>query len=65
MISTQARATWFDAFTAAALRAVRDAKCDVAVVECGLGGRRDSTNVLGAEVALLTSVELEHTEACY
>ncbi|KAJ1457498.1 Mur ligase [Pelagophyceae sp. CCMP2097] len=53
-------ATWFDVFTAGALHLVR--RCDYAVVECGLGGRRDSTNLLRAPVAVLTSVELEHTE---
>ena len=58
-------ASWFDVFVAASLLACAEARVGWAVVECGLGGRRDSTNVLGAEVALLTSVELEHTEACY
>jgi len=58
--SPLARATWFDAFTAAALATLRD--CDAVVVECGLGGRRDSTNFLQADVAALTSVEVEHAE---
>ena len=31
-------------------------------MECGLGGRHDSTGELGAELAVLTSIELEHTE---
>ncbi|KAJ8608714.1 hypothetical protein CTAYLR_009653, partial [Chrysophaeum taylorii] len=53
-------ATWFDVFVAASLHAARH--CDWAVIECGLGGRRDSTNVLDAEVCALTSVELEHVE---
>jgi dihydrofolate synthase/folylpolyglutamate synthase len=35
---------------------------DVAVVEAGLGGRLDATNVVDAEVVLLTNVALEHTE---
>lgn len=55
-------ATLFDVLIAASLRAAAKRRCDWAVVECGLGGRRDSTNVLGAEVSVLTSVELEHTE---
>ena len=53
-------ATQFDAFVAAALKASQ--KCDAVVVECGLGGRRDSTNFLAADVAALTSVEVEHAE---
>ena len=41
---------------------VRLGPVDVAVVEAGLGGRRDATNVLGAPVVILTNVGLEHTE---
>lgn len=55
-------ATWFDTFVAASLHACAEAQVDWAVVECGLGGRSDSTNVLASPMALLTSVELEHTE---
>jgi dihydrofolate synthase/folylpolyglutamate synthase len=55
-------ASWFDTFVAGSLLACAEARVDWAVVECGLGGRCDSTNVLGGPVALLTSVELEHTE---
>jgi dihydrofolate synthase/folylpolyglutamate synthase len=55
-------ATQFEALTAAALTKFRDAGVDVAVVEAGLGGRLDATNVLGAGVVLLTNVSLEHTE---
>ena len=55
-------ATQFEVLTAAALVefAVRDV--EVAVVEAGLGGRLDATNVLDAGVVLLTNVSLEHTE---
>jgi dihydrofolate synthase/folylpolyglutamate synthase len=60
--SAGAAASWFDTFVAGSLLACAEARVDWAVVECGLGGRCDSTNVLGAPVALLTSVELEHTE---
>lgn len=56
------RATQFEAITAAALTAFADAHVDVAVVEAGLGGRHDATNVLRSEVVLLTSVGLEHTD---
>ena len=53
--------TQFEAHTATAFVAMAEAHCDVYVVEAGLGGRLDSTNVLGASVVALTSVDLEHT----
>ena len=40
----------------------RRAGVDVAVVEAGLGGRHDATNVLDARVVVLTNVSLEHTD---
>jgi dihydrofolate synthase/folylpolyglutamate synthase len=55
-------ATQFEAVTAAALLAFADAGVDVAVVEAGLGGRHDATNVLRTRVVLLTNVGLEHTD---
>ena len=55
-------ATQFEAVTAAALRAFADARVDAAVVEAGLGGRHDATNVLRTRVVLLTNVGLEHTD---
>ena len=48
--------------TAAALAEFAEAGVDVAVVEAGLGGRLDATNVVDAPVVLLTNVALEHTE---
>lgn len=55
-------ATQFEALTAAALAEFAETDVDVAVVEAGLGGRLDATNVVDAEVVLLTNVGLEHTE---
>ena len=55
-------ATQFEALTAAALAEFAEAGVDVAVVEAGLGGRLDATNVLNARVVLLTNVALEHTD---
>ncbi|MEI7760967.1 MAG: Mur ligase family protein [Thermoleophilia bacterium] len=55
-------ATQFETMTAAALTAFADAQVDVAVVEAGLGGRFDATNVLQSRVVLLTNVGLEHTD---
>jgi dihydrofolate synthase / folylpolyglutamate synthase len=55
-------ATQFEAVTAAALAEFAVAGVDVAVVEAGLGGRLDATNVLGARVVVLTNVSLDHTD---
>jgi dihydrofolate synthase / folylpolyglutamate synthase len=55
-------ATQFEIVTAAALTAFADARVDVAVVEAGLGGRYDATNLLRTRVVLLTTVGLEHTD---
>lgn len=57
-----AEASWFDIVTVAGLVAFRDAGVDWAVLEVGLGGRLDSTNVIDPpEVAVVTNIELEHT----
>lgn len=55
-------ATQFEILTAAALAQFAADEVDVAVVEAGLGGRLDATNVLGARVVVLTNVSLEHTD---
>jgi dihydrofolate synthase / folylpolyglutamate synthase len=55
-------ATQFEVVTAAAFAEFAEASVDVAVVEAGLGGRLDATNVLRAPVVVLTNVALEHTE---
>jgi dihydrofolate synthase/folylpolyglutamate synthase len=54
-------ATQFEVLTAAALAEFAAAGVDVAVVEAGLGGRLDATNVLDAGVVALTNVALDHT----
>ena len=54
--------THFEILTAAALRWFADVAVDVAVVEVGLGGRWDATNVADAQVAVLTNVSLDHAE---
>ena len=56
------QATQFELLTAAALAAFAEAEVHVAVVEAGLGGRYDATNVLRSPVQVLTNVSLEHTE---
>jgi dihydrofolate synthase / folylpolyglutamate synthase len=55
-------ATQFEALTAAALAAFAASGVEAAVVEAGLGGRLDATNVLDAPVVVLTNVDLEHTD---
>jgi dihydrofolate synthase/folylpolyglutamate synthase len=54
--------TYFDVTTAMALAAFADAPVDVAVVEVGLGGSDDSTNVLQANTCVITPIGLDHTE---
>ncbi|MBO4165450.1 bifunctional folylpolyglutamate synthase/dihydrofolate synthase [Micromonospora sp. MMS20-R2-23] len=54
--------TYFDLTTALAFATFADAPVDVAVVEVGLGGAEDATNVLQAGVAVLTPIGLDHTE---
>jgi dihydrofolate synthase / folylpolyglutamate synthase len=53
--------TQFELLTATALVEFAEAGVDVAVLEAGLGGRYDATNVVDSRVAVLTNVGLEHT----
>jgi dihydrofolate synthase / folylpolyglutamate synthase len=57
-----ANATWFDLLTAAAFVIFRETTVEWAVIEVGLGGRLDSTNIVDGEIAVVTNIELEHTE---
>jgi dihydrofolate synthase / folylpolyglutamate synthase len=52
--------TFFEQITAMALRWFAAARPDVTVLEVGLGGRLDATNVVDAEVAVVTGVALDH-----
>ncbi len=52
--------TFFEIFTALAFRHFADQEVDVAVIETGLGGRLDSTNVLKPAVCGLTSISMDH-----
>lgn len=54
--------TFFEVTTAMAFQYFRERKVDVAVVEVGMGGRMDATNVVDGRVAVVTRVGLEHTE---
>jgi dihydrofolate synthase/folylpolyglutamate synthase len=53
--------TQFEALTAAAYHALARGGVEVAVIEAGLGGRYDATNVIPSKVQVLTSVGLDHT----
>jgi dihydrofolate synthase/folylpolyglutamate synthase len=53
--------TQFEALTAAAYHELARSGVEVAVIEAGLGGRYDATNVIPSRVQVLTSVGLEHT----
>ena len=57
-----AGATQFEVLVAAAFLAFAEAGVDIAVIEAGLGGRWDATNVVGASVVVLTNVALDHTD---
>jgi dihydrofolate synthase/folylpolyglutamate synthase len=59
---TGVRPSYFEAVTAAAFRWFADVAVDVAVVEVGLLGRWDATNVVDAQVAAVTNIALDHTE---
>ena len=56
------RPTWFELLAAAAFRWFAERPVDVGVIEVGLGGRWDATNVADAEVAVVTNVGLDHVE---
>jgi len=54
--------TYFEATTALAFAWFVERAVDVMVVETGLGGRLDATNVLGADVAVVTTIGIEHAD---
>ncbi|MCY2951627.1 MAG: bifunctional folylpolyglutamate synthase/dihydrofolate synthase [Planctomycetota bacterium] len=54
--------SFFDVLTAMAFKYFADNKVDIAVVETGLGGRLDSTNVLTPEVTAITSISKDHMQ---
>ena len=56
------KSTFFEATTALAFNYFKDENVDVAVVETGLGGRLDSTNVLKPTITIITSITADHTE---
>ncbi len=58
----EAPPSFFEATTALALLAFRDAGVDIAVLEVGLGGRLDATNAVDASLVAITAIALDHQE---
>ncbi len=56
----QRKATFFDTTTALAFNYFRDKKVDVAIIETGLGGRLDSTNIVLPEMSVITPIGFDH-----
>lgn len=54
--------TFFELTTLLAIEAFRDHRCDVVVLEVGLGGRLDATNAVSTEVSVITRVARDHTQ---
>lgn len=54
--------TYFEYGTLSALWLFKQAKLDVVILEVGLGGRLDATNLVDADVAVVTSIALDHTD---
>jgi dihydrofolate synthase/folylpolyglutamate synthase len=52
--------TYFDVLTAMAFKYFAEQKVDIAIIETGLGGRLDSTNVIKPEVTAITSISMDH-----
>ncbi|WP_228975133.1 folylpolyglutamate synthase/dihydrofolate synthase family protein [Streptomyces sp. DH12] len=60
--SQEYRLSFFEVLTAMAYAAFADAPVDAAVVEVGMGGTWDATNVIDASVAVVTPISLDHTD---
>ena len=54
--------TYFEALTLIAFIAFRQARCEIAVLEVGMGGRMDATNVVQPMAAIITPIGIDHTE---
>lgn len=61
-VINEIKSTFFEATTVMAFNYFKNEKVDVAVVETGLGGRLDSTNVLKSKVTIISPITADHTE---
>ena len=52
--------TYFEFSTLSALKLFKDAKLDVVILEVGLGGRLDATNIVDPHLAVITSIDIDH-----
>ena len=59
---TNSQLTFFEALTAVAFIAFSETKCDYAVLETGLGGRLDATNICVPEICVITKIGLDHCD---
>jgi dihydrofolate synthase / folylpolyglutamate synthase len=60
--SVHGDATYFEVMTAVAICYYAEQAVDIAVIEVGLGGRLDSTNLVNPDVTAITAIQLEHTQ---
>lgn len=61
-IIQQQKLTYFEAVTLAAFWIFKDTKLDVLILEVGLGGRLDAVNVIDPSIAVITNIDLDHTD---
>ncbi|WP_166423171.1 bifunctional tetrahydrofolate synthase/dihydrofolate synthase [Paraglaciecola sp. 20A4] len=54
--------TYFEFGTLAGLKLISDAKVEIALLEVGLGGRLDAVNVVSPDIAVITSIDLDHQD---
>ena len=59
-LATDHQPTYFEITTATSFEIFRDAAVDVAVIEVGLGGRYDATNIVAPAVTVITSIDFDH-----
>ncbi|MBL7994515.1 bifunctional folylpolyglutamate synthase/dihydrofolate synthase [bacterium] len=56
------KCTFFEATTAMAFDYFRENRIDIGIIETGLGGRLDATNIVDPQLSVITNIDLEHTE---
>ena len=62
LIGAEISLTYFEFTTLGILHLMADASLDVVILEVGLGGRLDAVNIVDADCAVITSIDLDHTE---
>ncbi len=56
------KVSFFEMNTALAFQYFKEKKVDIAIIEVGMGGRLDSTNLITPEISIITNISLDHTE---